>query len=326
MAAIAAAHRRAFDGAIGPEIVAGDEAAGGADAGDQPVRHLAAVEAGRAVRRDRPQRNGEIGLDQPIALPQRGAVGAREDFCRGRPARQPLVPARQRVGEIVAHRDAVAGQRDGRLQQLCQRELSGAVFRQRQRQPGDRAGHADAERGVARSRRVRLAVGAEEHVAGCGLRRGLAIVDGDILVAVGEVDHHEAAAAEIAGARIGHRHGKAGGDRGIHRVAAARQHVAADPCRKLLLRHHHAVRGDDRRETIRGRQRHAAPRILRRRAAREQRDAEPGGEGPPRQRYSHRNPVSGNCHGWLRRRVMDRPPGSRVHGLFMLYRCRARIL
>ena len=62
----------------------------------------------------------------------------------------------------------------------------------------------------------------------------------------GEVDHHEAAAADVAGARIGHRHGEADCDRGIDRVAAALQHVGADARGARLLRHHHAVLGGDR--------------------------------------------------------------------------------
>ena len=58
-----------------------------------------------------------------------------------------------------------------------------------------------------------------------------------------EMDHHEAAAADIAGARIGHRQRKAGGDRGIHRIAALPQDIGADLRRELFLRHHHAVFG-----------------------------------------------------------------------------------
>ena len=60
-----------------------------------------------------------------------------------------------------------------------------------------------------------------------------------------EMDHHETAAADIAGARIGHRHGKAGGDRGIDGVAAALQDVGADTRRELFLRDHQAVLGHD---------------------------------------------------------------------------------
>ncbi len=67
-----------------------------------------------------------------------------------------------------------------------------------------------------------------------------------VLPLAGEVDHHEAAAADVAGARIGHRHGEADRDRGIDRVAAAAQHVGADARGARLLRHHHAVLGGDR--------------------------------------------------------------------------------
>ncbi|MGY4449012.1 hypothetical protein ACVWZR_003672 [Bradyrhizobium sp. i1.3.1] len=49
--------------------------------------------------------------------------------------------------------------------------------------------------------------------------------------------------ADIAGARIRYGHRKAGGDRGIDRVAAAAQDVGADLRRYLFLRHHHAVLG-----------------------------------------------------------------------------------
>ena len=86
-------------------------------------------------------------------------------------------------------------------------------------------------------------------------RRGLAIVDRDVLVAFRRMDHHEAAAADIARARIGHGHGKAGRHRGIDRIAAALQHVGADPRRDLLLRHHHAVLGGHGMNRVGGRRR-----------------------------------------------------------------------
>jgi hypothetical protein len=35
------------------------------------------------------------------------------------------------------------------------------------------------------------------------------------------MDHHEAAAADVTGARIGDGHGESGGDRGIDGVSAA---------------------------------------------------------------------------------------------------------
>ena len=55
------------------------------------------------------------------------------------------------------------------------------------------------------------------------------------------MDHHEAAAADIAGARIGHRKGKAGGDGSIDRIAALPEDIGADLRGELFLRHHHPV-------------------------------------------------------------------------------------
>ena len=90
---------------------------------------------------------------------------------------------------------------------------------------------------------IGLAVGPEKNIARRRRRRGLAIVDRDIFVALGGMDHHEAAAADIAGARIGHGQRKAGRDRGIDRIAALPQDVGADLRGEFLLRHHHAVFG-----------------------------------------------------------------------------------
>ena len=97
----------------------------------------------------------------------------------------------------------------------------------------------------ARFLRVGIALGVEERVFVDRLRRYLAVVDRDV-VAAGAMNHHETAAANIAGARIGHGHGEADGDRGIDRVAASLQNIDADARGERLLRHHHAVRGGDR--------------------------------------------------------------------------------
>ena len=51
-------------------------------------------------------------------------------------------------------------------------------------------------------------------------RRDLAVVDRR-LASVGEADHHEAAAAEVARLRVRHRQREADGDRCVDRVAAA---------------------------------------------------------------------------------------------------------
>ena len=189
------------------------------------------------------ERRRQIGLHQGVAFPQRRAVGAGKYLRRGRPARQPPRNAGQRVGHVVGDDKTVARQLDGRLEQVRQREVAGAVFLQRQRQARDGAGHADAERGIARLGDIGLAVGAEEHVARRRGRRGLAIVDRDVLAALRRVDDHEAAAADVSGARIGDGQRKAGRDRGIDRIAALPQDIGAYLRADFLLRDHHAVFG-----------------------------------------------------------------------------------
>ena len=157
--------------------------------------------------------------------------GLRKIFAEDGQRASRALRARQRIGDIVLDRDAVARKLDRGRDQFGERELSRAVFRVREREPGHRAGHADRERGLARLARVGVALLVEEDVARGRGRRGLAIVDRDVDVAVGEVDHHVAAAADIAGARIGHREREAGRDRGIDRVAAL-----AAGCRRRCAR------------------------------------------------------------------------------------------
>ena len=81
------------------------------------------------------------------------------------------------------------------------------------------------------------------------------------LAGLGEMDHHEAAAADIAGARIGDRKRKADRHRRIDRVAAAVEDFDADAGGAAFLRHHHAVAGDEStaRAEFRARARPARP-------------------------------------------------------------------
>jgi len=59
------------------------------------------------------------------------------------------------------------------------------------------------------------------------------------------MNHHEAAAADIASARIAHRQREADRDSGIDRVAAVFENIGADLRRARLLRHDHAAMRDD---------------------------------------------------------------------------------
>ena len=141
--------------------------------------------------------------------------------------------------------NAFAREPDRGRDQVGEGELPGAIALFRKRKPRDRTGHADREGGIARFRRISIAVGVEEDVARGRGRRGLAVVDRDVGVVMRKVDHHVAAAADIAGARIGHRHREADRNRGIHRIAALLQHFDADACRAPFLRHDHTVAGGD---------------------------------------------------------------------------------
>ena len=234
-------------------------------AGREFFRDRPFVKSARALFGDRRKRRRQIGLNQPCRLraakcrrrgkislpttasaPAAGAISARCRPCR----RSMTMPSRAR---------SIAGFSNSR-----QREFARAVFFQRQRQSRD----------ACRARRCRARSRATLRYRACRRRRGKYRAWSQPARSRDSrsrcprrdrrVDHHEAAAADISRARIGHGHGKAGRHRRIDRIAAAPQHVGADARRDLLLRHHHAVLGDDRMNGAR-RRRHvdAAARVLR---------------------------------------------------------------
>src|SRR5215471_10774196 len=106
----------------------------------------------------------------------------------------------------------------------------------RQRKTCDSARHADRQGRVARFFRISFAVRIEKHLLGRGRRRGFAIVDSGIFARLAEMDDHEAAATDIAGARVSHRKRKADRHRSVHRVAAAIENFDPDASGALLLR------------------------------------------------------------------------------------------
>ena len=153
---------------------------------------------------------------------------------------------RQRIGDVVVDGEALPRERDRRRDQIGEGEFARAVFAPGEFEAGDGAGHADRQAGIARLERIGLAVGVEEHVLGRRRGRGLAVVDGDRLVEIGAMDQHEAAAAEVAGARQGDGEREADRDRRVDRVAAALQDVEPDARRRRLLGDDHAMPGHDR--------------------------------------------------------------------------------
>ena len=79
----------------------------------------------------------------------------------------------------------------------------------------------------------------QEHVAGCGRRCGLAVIDKNLFVGLGEMNQHKAAAANVA------RPGQCDGQREpcchrrINGVAALLEHVEADLACQFLRAHDH---------------------------------------------------------------------------------------
>ena len=59
------------------------------------------------------------------------------------------------------------------------------------------------------------------------------------------MNHHEAAAADVAGARISDGERETDGDRGVDGIAAAIENLDADARGDALLRDHHAVVADN---------------------------------------------------------------------------------
>jgi hypothetical protein len=102
----------------------------------------------------------------------------------------------------------------------------------------------------ARPLLVDLAFVVQVHVSIGARRCHLAIIDGDCLAAPGHVNHHESAAADVAGAwqgdrqRESHRHGR------INSIAALLEDVDTDAGGRGLLGRDHAVTREDRMKDV----------------------------------------------------------------------------
>ena len=246
IAAIGPADRLALDGAIIGEVVDRHSPARRIDRLDDLLRHRPGVEARSALGGDRLERRGEIVERDVIAGLRDAAVGPQIDARRRRVAGKRLRRQRQGIGDVVVDGEALPRERDRRRDQVGEREFARAVFAPGELEAGDGSRHADRKPGIARLERIGLAVGVEEHVLGRRRRRGLAIVDRDRLVEIGAMNQHEAAAAEVAGARKRDGEREADRDRRIDGVAAALQDVQPDARGRRLLADDHAMLGDDR--------------------------------------------------------------------------------
>src|SRR6185437_13431583 len=121
------------------------------------------------------------------------------------------------------------------------------VFAERGVEAKRRSRHADREIAARAASGDHRARGVEIHGLGRGERRLLAKID-EVVAPVGEMDEHEAAAAEIAAAWVDDGKRIADGDGRIDGVAALLQDFRPDLRGEPLRRYHHAVlRLDGRR-------------------------------------------------------------------------------
>ena len=220
VAAVVDVDRLGLEGLVAGQILLADDAAVGAHAGDQRLGHRPGVEAGRALRRDGPQRLGQVGVLDDVAHHQRLAV-AEPDPGGRRELAELALAAVEPAGQVLGDRVALLGHFDGRRQHVGQG--LGPVLLQRQRRPADRAGHRNRQPAVVGHAAVRVVV-----VDGRGLRRVAGAVDELHLLGLGQVDEREHVGAEAGHPGLDLALDRPGGDRRVDGVAAGLQHAHAD--------------------------------------------------------------------------------------------------
>ena len=185
-------------------------------AGNQ-VRRLAGIEARGAAVADAFQRRREFGLAKDRAGAESTEV-LRE--IRRLPDSGHFLPGSG--FQFLGYQETVFGQVDGRRQQILPFQAPQALLRL------PHAGHRSGNAGRQRTRQAPafddLAARIQVHVTVRSRRGGFAIVD-ERAPAV-DPGQHEAAAAEVAGLRIGDCQRKGGRDSRVDRVSTFRQHVA----------------------------------------------------------------------------------------------------
>jgi hypothetical protein len=176
-------------------------------------------------------------LHQPLAGAE-GLAAVKKDRRARRVLPQGIGGDVEHFNIAVIEHEAVLGQGHGGRDQRGAGQ--GAVFFARHFQAGDGAGHGDGVMAAGARSMNDLALRIQIHIAGGRQRRGFAEIKKG-LAAVGELQGHEAAAAEIARRRIDHRQRIADGDRGIDRVATLFENRDADLAGQMLGSDHHAV-------------------------------------------------------------------------------------
>ena len=199
--------------------------------------HTAMVERIGPATADRAQCGREILLRQSIAGREGFAVVEKNRRNIGRGAKI-LGAFRQHVHIAASQYEPFLRELDGRCDQRGSRQ--GAVFLPRRLQAHDGSGNAHRQITVETPVADHLAARVEEHVGARCQRRALAKID-EGTSAVGEVNGHESAAAEIAAARMCHRQRVTDRHRGIDGIASLTQNCRAHLRGEVLRSHHHPL-------------------------------------------------------------------------------------
>ena len=256
--AITPVQRRLHDDAVAGQVLAPDEAGVGGHVVHDGLRDGAAIERVRPVLGDQLQAAREIGIAHAICReharrPMDPRAVAQVILRRHRVRRELLHELGVVEGEIPVGLEAVAGQRNGRGQDVAQRHR--AVALQGQGQAGDGPGHGDGAVAVlvggilrARPREEAVRDAADDLVDRLvrGQRGHAVEVERDGLAALGQVDEHRAGAGDGGHERLHHRHREGGGHGGVHGVAAAGEDGGAHLGAARMLGGHHGVGGERR--------------------------------------------------------------------------------
>ena len=169
-----------------------------------------------------------------------------EDGAAGGPGREAAHGGGEGIRQVVIDDEAIDRQRLRGGDEIGEAEFAGAIFCMSEGETRNRAGHANAKAAALRLRGLKAPGFIQKHIAGRQHARHFAVIDGDGFVGRGQMHQHEAAAADIARARQGHRQREACRDRRIHRIAAPAQNIDADARGLHLLARHHAMGGQHR--------------------------------------------------------------------------------
>ena len=238
ISAIASMHGDALDNLIIGKIGDGDQPAARGDRGGNPGGQWPAIKF-LGIAGDALQSTRQLRLLQDLARLIKPAV-ALEDAVGLRIARQTWVV--HHPGLVLGDRDSFAGQPDRRIHHLGQAQFAPAALGIGQ--TGNRPGHTG--RAIAKPARIAdIALIIQVHIARGGGGSLLAKIE-EVHLAFGAAVEHESAAPQIAGRRMHDGERKAGGHRGIDRIAALSHDLGAYAGCLRMRAGHHRVTGANR--------------------------------------------------------------------------------